>query len=306
MKSKLFALVAACMLLTTTSYAHVMNVQNTFEDIALTEAADEIVMLSSLGIVSIVDHHALYRPQDVLTKEELAVWVAKYNGFEGTKEVLADVALQQKLVTELQGDATYNDVNAAFFHNDLALQNGDETLTREQFALFMFEHLQSEVNGQTLLQKAGYSVGPTGIVEKVERIQKTNAAGEEKNVYMLTISGQRYELGQHPRAFAQTTDPQVWEGEHIAESWYGPNVQGDHHVLTENEEQALQMIVLGDEPFIGQTVEKPEKIEVDLEQALMLEEPVADKKKATFNWLYIVVGFIVGITGFVVIRRMKK
>src|SRR5690606_5021648 len=75
--------------------------------------------------------------------------------------------------------------------------------------------------------KVGFIPGPTGVIEKVERVTKNLPTGRTATIYQLTIDGNVHEIGMHPRTIADTTDPLVWRGQTIAESWYGPNYATD-------------------------------------------------------------------------------
>ena len=340
---KVIAIIVACMLVSTSAFAHVMNRNNTFEDLALTEAADEIVMLSALGIVSYLDNGFAFKPTTTLTAKDLAAWVAMYNGLQAeTSDELAKAALEAELVTTIEGDATYALVNDAYFHGKLTLENPGQTMTREQFALFVFEHLTADIGGHTLLDMAKFTPGPKGVVEQVERVTKNIPSGSTASVFMITINGEQYEMGMHPRVIADSVDPTVWIGQTVAQSWYGPNATADHTGHNDSHqnyneqsndemkpiispdtvaETALQVVVIGDTPLIATETEHHEAHEVTGEQLTeqtadeveqVLAEVAAEQeqeKQSTNNniWLYIVlVALAIAIIGFVVSKLKSK
>ena len=343
MKKKVLAIVFACMLVSTSTFAHVMNRNNTFEDLALTEAADKIVMLSALGIVSYLDNGFAFKPTMTLTAKDLAAWVATYNGLQGeTSDALAKAALDEELVSTIDGDATYALVNEAYFHGKLTLENPEQTMTREQFALFMFEHLTADIGNHTLLDMAQFTPGPTGVVEHAERVTKNIPSGSTASVYMITINGEQYEMGMHPRVIADSVDPTVWIGQKVAQSWYGPNVTSDHaghnHSHQGDSEHtqhgvkptisadtvaeiALQVVVVGDAPFIAtevgdheahgvaekqtteQTVGEVEEVLAEVVTEQVQAEPSTNSK----TWLFVVLAALaVVIAGFVAVKLKPK
>lgn len=275
MFNKIGMLLCMMMLVATSAFAHVTNETNLFEDLSLSEASNEIVLLSALGVVSSQDGKQTFRPQDTLTAKDLAAWLGSFYGLEGTTSAeLAQAASAKGLLSTIDGDATYSLVNEAFFQGALQVENPDEQMTREQFAKFVASHVHRKIDEHTLMDKVGFTPGPTGVIEKVERVAKNMPTGGTANIYQITISGEVYEIGMHPRTIADAADPLVWQGLTIAESWYGPNFatdvagahshhEGDdsHNDHSSEERQAevsvsedvvastaLQFIVIGDTP----------------------------------------------------------
>ena len=264
-------LLCMMMLVATSAFAHVMNETNLFENLSISDASKEVVLLSALGVISSQDGELTFRPQDTLTAKDLGAWLGSYYGLEGTTSTeLAQAASAEGLLSTIDGRATYSLVNEAFFHGTLQLANPDEHMTRDQFTKFVASHVHTNIDGQTLMDKAGFTSGPTGVIEKVERVTKKTPTGGNANIYQLTISGKVYEIGMHPRTIADSVDPLVWLGLTVAESWYGPNFATDfagihtHHEgdkdhndhsseelqieLSDDEvaSMALQFIVIGD------------------------------------------------------------
>ena len=261
MRNRTVLCLLLCFFFTASASAHVMNENNIFSDAGVSEYANDLVVLSSLGIVSNLDGSFEYQPQKALTAQDLAAWTARYHGIDAdTSAQLAQAALERNLVSTIEGEATYQLVNEAFFQNQLDIHNPTETMTRDEFAAFVAKHVHTDIGGQTLLQMSGYSEGPTGQVEAVERVQKLTETGSKANVYMLTIDGEVYEMGMHPRAIADSADPAVWIGQTISESYFGANAEGDYaskptHETAEsgNGEHvasvALQLVIVGEESY---------------------------------------------------------
>ena len=321
MKNRIVLCLLLCFFFTTSASAHVMNKNNIFSDVGLSEHANDIVLLSSLGIVSNLDENLEYEPQKTLTAQDLAAWAAKYHGIDaGTSTQLAQAALEQNLISKIDGEATYQLVNEAFFQNQLDIHNPTETLTRDEFAAFVAKHVHTDIDGQTLLQMSGYIEGPTGKVEAVERVQKLTETGSKANVYMLTIDGEVYEMGMHPRAIADSADPAVWVGQTISESYFGPNAEGDYvgkHTQKKAESEngghtasmTLQLVVVGEEPYTQKqqendvaTDEESQQIEQALASVEQQEAAEAEGQEdgdlKLIVTLIIIIGLIIGIVTF--------
>lgn len=332
------------MLVATSAFAHVMNEDNVFDDLSISEASKEIVLLAALGVISYQDAEITFRPQDPLTAKDLAAWVGSYYGLEGTSSMeLAQAALADELITTIDGEATYALVNEAFFHGTLQLTNADDTMTREQFAKFVASHVHTDMGGHTLMEMSGFVAGPTGVIEKVERVTKQTSTGGNANIYQLTIGGQVYEMGMHPRAITDSVDPLVWEGLNVAESWYGPNVATDHagvHMDHEGREgheghatevqqaeslsdvvadTALQFVVIGDTPLtpiLGEaTTEEPstserevaDKVNEQLSEIGSQQEVATDSESSTNVWVWVVIAVVIvaGLLGFFMLKSRK-
>ena len=216
MWKKAICICSFLLLITTNVSAHVMNSQSVFEDIHYTEAAEDILLISALGMVSAESGKQTFRPQDPLTREELGEFVGGYFRFED------ELALEKGYLSSTKGEATYADVNQAFFENELTVENPEGTMTREEFAQFIAANLERDIGGQTLAERSGFAAGPTGLIEKVQQVEET---------YELTIDGKVYELGEHPYVAAESVDPLVWQGMSLTKSWEGPSEKNALHFL---------------------------------------------------------------------------
>lgn len=334
MIQKMGMFLVAFLIFATSASAHIMNKDNVFNDLSLTEAADEVVLLSSLGIVSYLDGSFEFKPTAQLTAKDLAAWVAGYNGLEGAStDELARAAVKAELIATIDGDATYGLVNDVFFHGMLVLENAETTLTREEFAQFVVSHVNRDIGGHTLLEMSGYTPGPTGTIEHVNRVKKQTPSGSNAYVYLLTVDGTVYEVGMHLRVVANSTDPAVWVGQQIAESFNGPNVATDNagkHLHHESHEtyddaviaeeisetaseivaaMAIQFLVVGDTAFTTLTEEiivknKPTEIATALAEVNETVEAKLETEAPSQTWKIISVLALICMA--VVVFLMRK
>ncbi|MER2129156.1 hypothetical protein NSQ62_12110 [Solibacillus sp. FSL H8-0523] len=341
MKKKIVSIVFVCLLLSTTASAHVMNKNNTFADLALSEHANDVVLLASLGIVSYLNDDMTFEPAEPLTAQDLAAWAAKYNGLEGkTVEELAQAALAHNLISTIDGNATYALVNEVYFHNQLQVEQPTAILTRDEFAAFVAENVHTNIGGHSLLQMSGFTEGPTGTVEAVEHVKKQTETGDKYYIYVITVDGKEYELGMHPRAISESADPSVWVGQTIAESYIGTNSssddvgkQNDHSAHFEQNDvaqaisattigtTAIQLIVIGDQPYTNvkagqesnQNRLEEETTQMNqMEQTLttiedQIKEPsLEDEKQHTGLIILLVIILVFIISGSIFLKKTKK
>lgn len=249
---KVFMFVSLFTLLFSSSvYAHVTNEKTIYDDIEFSEAKEEIVYLRGLNAIAHERGAHLFKPQDKLTKAELAFWAATFNklgGHDTKTEDLQKAALENGLIDALEGNATYADVNNAYFVRKAPVEKPVSELTKEEFALFMGQFLKVKVDGQTLFDMAGYDPGPSGIVEKVS----FEMEGEGENAYKVfsyTIDGKEYQVSSHPKILYGPVDLSAWEGKKIGESW----LSGGH-----GHEKVVQIIVVDQEQFTDDEIAKQE------------------------------------------------
>lgn len=289
MFKKIMMTVVLFSLIATNAHAHIMNRDNLYSDLYVTEAADDIVLLAALHVIQADSPQ--FDPANTLTMAQLATWVAGYYSLAD-----AQAALDAGFVQTLDGNATYEAVNKAYFNGALTLsaeQQGE--LTREEFAQFVARHVNNAVNGQTMIEAASFTAGPTGVVEE---------ARVENGQNIITVSGQDYVLGNHPSAIATTTDPAVWVGQSIAESYFGPN--GERDFDKASDDTALQFIVLGEKRYTELPVETQQQ--TTIEQALEEVEVVAAQPEAeqtSWTWLYVTAACIVAALLFVFSNKKR-
>lgn len=289
---KIIAFVVAFMLVTTSAHAHIINRDNLYSDLSLTIAADDIVLLAALHVIQ--SDYGAFEPTKPLTMKQLAEWVAGYYSLAD-----AQAAVDAGFVASLDGDATYEAVNAAYFNSALQLTDTQQgTLTREQFATFVAAYVNTPVNGQTMIEAANFMEGPTGVIEAVT---------VENGANVLTISGTPYMLGHHPSAIAASADPAVWIGETVAESYIGPNGESDY--AKNGEETALQFIVLGQERYTAAPIVAEEPavtMEEALQEVAVEAAPETQQEERSQSWLYVVGGLILAVVVVTLLWRKQQ
>lgn len=205
-----------------TLWAHVVNEQSLYEDIRDSSAKESIVYLSGLGVI-VAEHGApLFKPREKLTRAELAYWAGSFNKVKvdsASPQRIAQAALEQGIVSKLEGNATYEDVSQAFLGGQVTDPKLRSELTREEFAMFISDHWLTLVKGRTLFEAAGVMAGPTGVVESVTVSEKKDDAGSNIRSYAVQINGRSYTLSPHPKVVHASTDPTEWKGKIVKESW---------------------------------------------------------------------------------------
>ena len=287
---------------TTTANAHVMNDNNVYEDISLSEASNDIVLLSALGAISNVEGEQQFKPQQTLSVEQLAAWAAKFNGLEGETTVeLAQAAIVEDIVQSLSGDATYELVNQLYFAGAVDVENAQKSLTREQFVHFIVENL-SKAN---FLQTAQFIEGPTGVVDDVQQVEK-----DGYHIYKVTIAGETYELSAHPYAIAQSADPSVWVGQEVTQSFIATNGLSNLGQGEESTAMALQLVVIDKQPYTFEKQEQQNEVVQDIEQSLQQVEVIDEEQTeepSSNNWLVIVmIALLIVVITALTIKRKKK
>ncbi len=213
--------------------AHVQNEKNLYSDIEYSEATEEIVLLHGIRVISMEGGANLYKPFELLTKSDLAYWAGTFHGLGGegaTADRIREAALNEGLVDSLEGHATYADVNQAYFAGKAETLQPDETLTREQFALYMSTYFTAEVDGKTLFDMAEYVEGPTGIVADVEKSEVTEG-GNTYDVFRINIDGEWVQVSNHPKILNGPVDLTLWKDKAVVASWYGKAEPGSEPQL---------------------------------------------------------------------------
>ncbi len=60
--------------------AHIVNESNLYDDIAFSEARENIVYLSGLGVIPYEHGAPLFKPKDKLSRSDLAYWAGSFRG----------------------------------------------------------------------------------------------------------------------------------------------------------------------------------------------------------------------------------
>lgn len=307
MKNVIILWISLLLMIPTFASAHVMNEKNAYGDIAYSEASEDILLLSGMGIIFYEHGDALFRPTEGLQRSDLAAWAGRFfhlGSGEASVDELKQLALQANLVSSLTGNATYEDVNQAFFNGKVKVENPKEELKREQFAIFIVDHLMTEIEeGKTLYDVAGYVQGPKGIIEHVKLVEETTDTGKIKESYVLVIDEEEYLLAAHPRVMRAAVDPVVWEGQQLEQSWLND----------EDGEMKLQQLVF------AETVNQAENNEVAVsvndnhthsesgQEMDNLSEAGTDAQSNMFSWIYLSIGIIlIGAVVLIVVKSKKR
>lgn len=245
MKKTLILVSLFTLLFSTSVYAHVNNEETLYDDIEFSQAKEQIVYLRGINAIPSEEGAKLFRPQELLTKADLAFWTASFHGLAGEDAIIEDLqkaAVENGLIGSLESNATYADVNQAYFDGKASVDQPESELTREEFALFMGPYLKDEkVDGKTLFDRAGIEEGPVGVIEKATMTEE--GEGEQKTkVYTLTIGGKDYQVSGHPKMMYGPTDLTQWEGKKIRDSW----------LINHDGEKMFQMIALEKGQFLNQ------------------------------------------------------
>lgn len=218
---KNMAIVALALLASSGAFAHIKNEATQFPDIEFSAARFDIVVLVGAGIVP---ETPVFEPDKVLSKKELATWLALAEGLLPGGETpdvaaLAAAAVEQGLVDSLDGDATLADVNQLFLAGQLDMEDPARTPTKAEAASLIATALNGEA-GAALLEKRGLTIGASGEVTKIEITQ-----GHHGDAYVLTIGGETLEMDAHGRVANGPTDLLQWEGRSVRRSF----VKGSGH-----------------------------------------------------------------------------
>jgi len=212
MKKILTVIAASFIAFATTSYAHITNENTIYEDVEYSQAKEQLVALRSINAIGYESGANVFEPQKKLTKLDLAFHVSTFYALGGdeeentlSKEQTAKLAVDKGYVNSLEGNATYQDVNKAYFDGKIALKEEKKELTKEEFVFF----LTYDIND--LLTKAKVTEGPVGKVDSVK------VKGEEEITF--TIDGKDYPFYGHGKVINGPVDLKKWEGKKIGESY---------------------------------------------------------------------------------------
>ena len=212
-----FFLTTLLVLFSLGTWAHIKNEGSQFPDIEFSDSQFEIVLLVGAGIIP---ETPVFEPDLPLSRTELAAWAVLAEGLaEGGEtpdlKALSATALKEGLLDSLQGDATYSDINTILFHGQLSPESPDTVPTKGEAASFIAANLTTGVGGETLLDRRGMGVGPTGEVSAVE--SRMNADGGSS--YYITMAGQTNPLYSHGRVANGPTDLIQWKGRMVRRSF---------------------------------------------------------------------------------------
>lgn len=213
MRHFLGILLVMLLLVPSIASAHIVNDQNLYEDLQYSKAKSEIVYLTGLGVIPYEHGTMLFSPTDQLTRAELGFWAGAFYKLKeqgASQDEFATAAVEKGLLSSLEGIATYEDVNQALFQGKMQVDHPQAEVSREEFALFVYEHRNEKVEGKSLHDHAGLVPGPVGTVEKVSIQDKAP---------QLKLGDQELSLSAHPRVLNAAVDPATWEGRSLEQSW---------------------------------------------------------------------------------------
>lgn len=254
-KQMTFVLSFLLTLATATVSAHIKNDASQFPDIEFSDARYDIVILVGAGILP---ETPVFEPDAPLTLSELAVWAALYNNLgEGGEtpdtEALAKVALENGLVSSLEGPATYSDINTIFFQGALTIDPAATPPTKADAAVFIAEKL-SAPEGAAMLEKRGLQPGPTGAVASVE--SRANPDGGSS--YFITVGDTTMPMYSHGRVANGPTDLLQWKGRQVRKSFI--RKQGDLSLWMYLEAEPVQAVVVDTATKLAQDAAKEQVV----------------------------------------------
>lgn len=209
-------LLSALALFSSTAFAHISNEKNIYDDIQYSKVQEQIVILRTLGALAAPVGVNLFSPQAKLTRAELAYYIATFDNLADDTAKEADfqkAAVQKKLIVSLDGNATYQEVNNAFFGGKAPMTNGINELTHEDYVNYLSEFLTEKVDGKTLYDLAGATPGPTGVLNDVKIIKDVR-----EDQYFLTINGTNYKMHPHGKVLNGPVDLMAWIGKKVDQS----------------------------------------------------------------------------------------
>ena len=112
--------------------AHILNETSQFPDIKTSEARFDIVLLVGAGVIPETPQ---FEPEKKFSRTDLAAWAAQTAGLLKSADkpdikALASAALEQGLVTSLEGDASYAEINTVFMQGKGTAAQAEATPTR--------------------------------------------------------------------------------------------------------------------------------------------------------------------------------
>jgi len=205
------------LLFSCSTVAHIKNESSQFPDIEFSDSKFEIVLLVGAGIIP---ETPVFEPDLELSKSELAAWAVLASGLAEGGETpdmkkLSELALSEELLEDIEGSATYQDINNILFNGQLTPENTDAVPSKEDAANFIANNLTSDINGETLLDRRGMRVGPTGEISEVE--SRLNPDGGSS--YYITVANETFPLYTHGRVANGPTDLIQWSGRIVRRSF---------------------------------------------------------------------------------------
>lgn len=206
-------LALACIFTAASAVAHIKNEASQFPDIEFSDARFDIVMLVGAGIVP---QTPVFEPDKPLSMQELATWTALARGIGPGGETpnttrLAQAVLDAGLVTSLEGSATYADINALLFDDQLTLDDPSAVPTKAEAARYIAGFIGTEA-GNSLLAARDLALAETGVVTAV-------GTPDSGRGYVITIGEVMLPMDGHGRVANGPTDLFQWESRYVVRSF---------------------------------------------------------------------------------------
>lgn len=292
MYKKIAAALLATSFVSMPAYAHVMNADSIYTDIAKSDSKEAILYTHAIHLIT--TDSALYKPNDLLTKEDFALWYYSFKETKGTDEQLVKTALQDGIISSEDGAITYGEINDTLFEGEATVKDDAAEVTRGEYADFVAKNAGTSFKkNESLLARADFENGPTGEIEKVEQVKD--------DVYTLVIDGETYQLAEHPSVVNDSTDPLVWEGQQMTESLVTKNTTADRvGEGSASEEAKLQFVSIEATAHSEQTAKQ--------DSSTKQGEAVVEKEEKSSSTGWIVAGAIVvlALVGTLLYRKNKK
>lgn len=289
----LIATAFATSLYTMPVYAHVMNADNIYTDIALSDSREAILYTHAIHLIT--TDSALYKPAEELSRKDFALWYSAFKDLKGKEQQLVTQAVKEGVISSENGTVTYGELNQALFNGEMSVSNETAKLSRGDYASFVAENAEKILQNKTsLLKQADMEIGPIGEIQQVQRLDDES--------YELEINGKNYKLAEHPSIINDSTDPLVWEGQQVTQSLVTEKTTADRvGEGSTSDEAKLQYVII--ESSASNEGLKQAKVATGQSEASVDEKQV----QSTIIWSIIgVIAVIAALIIAAVYRKNKK
>lgn len=289
----LIATAFATSLYTMPVYAHVMNADNIYTDIALSDSREAILYTHAIHLIT--TDSALYKPAEELSRKDFALWYSAFKDLKGKEQQLVTQAVKEGVISSENGTVTYGELNQALFNGEMSVSNETAKLSRGDYASFVAENAEKILQNKTsLLKQADMEIGPIGEIQQVQRLDDES--------YELEINGKKYKLAEHPSIINDSTDPLVWEGQQVTQSLVTEKTTADRvGEGSTSDEAKLQYVII--ESSASNEGLKQAKVATGQSEASVDEKQV----QSTIIWSIIgVIAVIAALIIAAVYRKNKK
>ncbi|MBQ0138310.1 MAG: hypothetical protein KBT36_03340 [Kurthia sp.] len=289
----LMATTVATSIFTMPAQAHIMNADNIYTDIALSDSREAILYTHAIHLIT--TDSALYKPAEELSRKDFALWYSDFKGLKGKEAQLVKQAIADGIISSEDGTITYDELNQALFNGEIKVSNGSAKLSRGDYASFVAAHAGQLLQDKTsLLQQEKMETGPTGEIEQVKRLKDES--------YELQVDGETFSLAEHPSVVNDSTDPLVWEGQQVTQSLVTEHTTADRvGEGSTSDEAKLQYLII-----------ESASAEREVQQAKTATEQgedSVDEEQVKMSKIWLVVAsamIIVGLVAAMFYRKNKK